>query len=116
METIRDCFSMESRIIRHHGYYFHPRTNELIIGIEHDEAKSPIFISRKHQSLVTPAVTHDRQQNRSCGVKLGTGQVIAVSPNGTAIVTPQFNQRNALRGKPTSQWKSVWFSKGMRRQ
>jgi hypothetical protein len=110
METIRDCFSMENRIIRHHGYFYHPRTGELVLGIEHDEVTRPSFTS-KYASLVTPAVRYHSQANKSCGATLRTIMFCDVG-----VELKQIVDGSTVVGHPTGQWKSVWYSKGMRRK
>jgi hypothetical protein len=114
-ETMKDCFSMESRIIRHHGYFYHPRTSELIIGIEGDIREHPSFASSRYKSLTLPAIAYHNQQNRTCGVQRDLGNIFAVSPNGICTIIPKVKIGTEVIGKKTSQWKSVWFSKGSHR-
>ena len=68
--------------------YFHPRTGELILSIEHVRTPRP---NRKHLANF-PRVAYHRQVNRSCGILL---RDLAID-------------KEAFIGTPTKQWKSVY--------
>jgi hypothetical protein len=102
------------RLKREDCCLWHPRLNEIIVGCSPDAR--PSFISKDHARIVSPATPYHQQMNRSSGIKLSLGKIFAVSPRGTCTIIPNVRLGTEVRGKPTSQWKSSWFSKGMRRQ
>lgn len=83
--------------------YFHPRTGELILGVEHVRTPRP---NRKHLANL-PRVSYHRRVNAS----LTNGAYCLIAEN---VV---FRDSNGLidtakpEFKPTKQWKTVWHSK-----
>lgn len=106
------------RLNREHNIVIHARTREIIVGCTNDDKPK---VQHKKQLGGFPTVAHHRRINR---VQLtgkfvvkplskGERQLLKITPTDTAIL----NQRliGELKFKNTSQYKTVWNTRGQRR-
>ena len=97
--------NMVKRLKREDNFIVHPRTKETIIGCTNN--RHPPFKKRGHLAGF-PAVTYHRQLNKQCGIKL---TAVEIAMHSLTARTPD----KIYIGKPTSQYKTVWYSKHKRR-
>jgi hypothetical protein len=94
---------IENRLNRYEQYIFHPRTHEKVLSCSNTPLKS--FQTKKC------CVAYHSQVNKQNSVTFANIEDLRTYiKNGTA------KPINRYVGKPTSQFKTVWFSKGSRRQ
>jgi hypothetical protein len=109
---------MVRRLNREHNIVIHARTREIIVGCTNDD--KPKVQHTKHLGGF-PTVAYHRAINRS--IKSGTFTVkplsqverklLGITPTDTAILNLQV--KGELTFKKTSQYKTVWNTKGQRR-
>jgi len=105
--------NMVKRLKREDCFIHHNRTGELILGCTNE--KHPNFNPSGHLKRFT-AVAYHRQVNKQNSATIEKKVVFAVSPRGVCTIIPKIVNGSQKVGKPTSQFKTVWFSKHMRRQ
>jgi hypothetical protein len=103
--------AMTQRLKRNGEYIYNARKMEVFLG--HRDNEYPKLLRQKGTSLRRFAsVPYHTQQNRASGVKFDSHEALLAYIDG--IMTIKASQ--VIRGKPTTQFKTVWFSKGIRRQ
>jgi hypothetical protein len=99
------------RLRRNGDYTYNPRKMETFLG--HKDNDYPSEIRQKGTNLRRFAsVPYHTMVNRTAGASMDKS-VWAVKPDGTVMT---FSLSNERTGHPTTQFKTVWSSKGMRRK
>jgi len=101
--------SMVTRLKREGFAVFNARSGELFVG--HKDNDYPSQLRHKSPSLRRFAsVPYHTQQNKTVGRQFKSKADLEAWINGQTV------QSELTVGRPTSQFKTVWYSKGMRRQ
>jgi len=111
-------WEITQRLLREHNAVFHPRTKEFILGCTSDDKPQPYH--KKHLGGF-PAVSYHRATNRvqktgkfvvqPLGKEIR--QLLKITPTDTAVLNVKLD--GELNFKNTSQYKTVWNTRGQRR-
>lgn len=97
----------------------HPRTRQTIIGTSLLASKKPSTPYGKNHLCRFPRVAYNRRMNQTMRngyrIIIENGEIVHQKYNKTDGSWEKVHP-NCIKYKPTSQYKTVWYSKGMRRQ